>query len=413
MVLPTTYKTMLDGRRNSKSEIMITVQEALTLLKKHMPDFGESKAYLESLSQDIIQEDIVADRDYPPFHRVMMDGIAISWHVYKEGRREFKVAGICAAGEPQFALTDLSTCIEVMTGAPLPTGSDLVVPFEHLKIENGIAYVTLELERTQMENVHLKSSDASKGDILLKHGEKLNGPHWGIAASVGYDQIKIKRKPRINIISTGNELVNVNSIPLDYQIRRSNAYALKASLNLYGHEVELSHLPDEESAIEKHYQASAKEFDLLIYSGGVSKGKFDYLPSTLKRLGVEEIFHGVSQRPGKPLWFGVDPKSKTTILGLPGNPVSSLVCLHRYFLSDRVVYALLTEEIIFKKDLTYFYPVKLEFHLDGKILAHPLKIKNSGEFSALASSDGFIELPKERSIFKAGEAFLFHSWRPL
>ncbi len=393
---------------------MITVAEALKLIKLHMPEFGFSEAKLADLSDEVVAQDLIADRDYPPFHRVMMDGIAVSWNVFSEGMREFRVAGICPAGDPQTSLTDLSTCLEVMTGTPLPIGSDLVIPYEHIEIKDGVARVTQETSRTYLENVHLKSSDAKKGDVLLKSGLSLNGPHWGIAASVGYASIKALRKPRINIISTGDELVAVEDQPLNHQIRRSNAYALKASLKLHGHhEVELSHLSDETQAIEAHYLAESQKFDLMIYSGGVSKGKFDFLPSTWRKLGVTEIFHGISQRPGKPLWFGVDKTTKTTILGLPGNPVSSLVCLHRYFLSSREIWAKLTEEIIFKKDLTYFMPVKMTFTSEGTLLATPLKIKNSGEFSALAESDGFIELPQDQSLFKAGEAFRFHPWRAI
>jgi molybdopterin molybdotransferase len=344
----------------------------------------------------------------------MMDGIAVSWSAFREGQREFEIVGVCAAGSPQKELRHPSTCLEVMTGAPLPKESDLVIPYEDLTIEDGMAKVRGESHRTKMEFVHLKGSDARRGDVLLSQGALLNGPHWGIAASVGSATIQVARRPKINLVSSGDELVPVEQVPLDYQIRRSNAYALKASLALHGYQdVHLSHLSDDVDAIEKHYEESKIQFDLLIYSGGVSKGKFDYLPATWKSIGVTEYFHGVSQRPGKPLWFGVDEKNKTAVLGLPGNPVSSLVCLHRYFLSQKEIYAQLGEEIVFKKDLTYFVPVRLEFSQSGILKAYPLQIKNSGEFSALANSDGFLELPKDRSIFKAGEAFLFHSWRPL
>jgi molybdopterin molybdotransferase len=391
---------------------MITVDEALSLIEKHKLNWGSSDRSIDELSSDITAEDLIADRDYPPFHRVMMDGIAVSFNVYKEGKREFNIAGISPAGEPQKTLSDPGTCFEVMTGAPLPEGADLVIPYEHLTIENKIAHVTLEVLRSPLENVHLKGSDGKAGDIFLRTGEKLNGPHWGIAASLGYDKIKIEKKPRINIVSTGDELVPVDQIPLDHQIRRSNAYALKASLNLNGYnDIELSHLNDEEQAIESHYREHSTRFDLMIYSGGVSKGKFDYLPSTWKRLGVKEVFHGIAQRPGKPLWFGIDEKTNTMVVGLPGNPVSSLVCLHRYFLSTKEMYAELTEDITFKKDLTYFIPVRLTYEKNGLTKATPHNIKNSGEFSALAGSDGFLELPKDQSVFKQGESFRYHPWK--
>lgn len=392
---------------------MISVQEALELIQKNLPDFGTSESALLSSGSELLAEDIRADRNYPPFHRVMMDGIAVNFNVYREGKREFKIAGISPAGDSQKALNDLSTCLEVMTGAPLPDGADLVIPYEHLKIENGTATIVQENDRRAMENIHLRGSDAKAGDLLLRAGHRLNGPHWGIAASVGKDKIKTIKRASINIISTGDELVEVNEVPEEHQIRRSNAHALRASLKLHGYDnIELSHLPDEISAIEEHYQSASEKFDMLIYSGGVSKGKFDYLPESWKKLGVKEILHGVMQRPGKPLWFGVDEMTKTVVLGLPGNPVSSLVCLHRYFLHGKDIYAELAEEIVFKNALTYFVPVKLAFSKGGKLIAHPIKIKNSGEFSALAGSDGFLELPPEPTAFRAGETFLFHPWRP-
>lgn len=382
---------------------MITVEEAQGLLKEHLtiPSHGE-----------ILIEKIVADREYPPFHRVMMDGIAVCFKSWSEGKRSFKIEGTLAAGEPAGKLLDESTCYEIMTGAPLPHGADLVIPYEHLEINNGTAFVVKEFDRSLMENVHLKGSDAFKGDVLLKKGNVLNGPHSGIAASVG-QQFEHK-DIRINIISTGDELVDIHETPLEHQIRRSNVYAIEESLLLHGFKnIDMSHLKDDVAEIENHYKENAESYDLLIYSGGVSKGKFDYLPSSWKKLGVTEYFHGISQRPGKPFWFGVDHKNNTTVFGLPGNPVSSLVCLHKYLLSERTWYAQLTEDIVFKKDLTYFVPVKIESDKSGVLKAHPLKIKNSGEFTALAGSDGFIELPKEESVFKAGEAFRFHPWRPL
>lgn len=381
---------------------MISVEEALKLVREHMP------------IKKGITEDILSDREYPPFNRVMMDGIAVAWNVFSEGKREFKIAGICPAGEPERKLEDLSQCFEVMTGAPLPENTDLVIPYEHIKIENGVAVVTNDVQRTHLENVHLKGSDTKKDQVVLSRGSLMNGPHWGIAASMGVSHVNHFENIRINIVSTGDELVDIDETPARHQIRRSNVYALEESLNLFGfHNIELSHLADDQETIQNHYEKASKEFDLLIYSGGVSKGKFDYLPETWKKSGVKEIFHGISQRPGKPLWFGYDEKSQTHVLGLPGNPVSSLVCLHKYLLSDREIFASLTEEIVFKKDLTFFVPVKLKFGRDGKLHAEPLGIKNSGEFTALAGSDGFIELPKEKSIFEKGQAFQFHPWRPM
>jgi molybdopterin molybdotransferase len=378
-----------------------------------MPDWGDSETSLAHQIQSTTTEDLIADRDYPPFNRATMDGIAISWKSFKEGLREFLVSGICAAGTPQKELTDPRTCFEIMTGAPVPTNADLIIPYEEIKIENGKAFITKEYERPINEFIHAKGSDITEGAVVLEKGHFLNGPAWGIAASVGRSSVKTQRLPRIQIISTGDELVDVNQTPLEHQIRRSNAHALQASLKLYGYnEVNLTHLSDNVDSIKDHYEKNKTQYDILIFSGGVSKGKYDYLPEVWKASGVTEYFHGVSQRPGKPLWFGVDEKNKTAVLGLPGNPVSSLVCLHRYFLNTKELYAELTEEFTFKKDLTYFLPVKIQSGKNGVLKAHPLKIKNSGEFTALAGSDGILELPKEKNVFSAGEVYRYFPWRP-
>jgi molybdopterin molybdotransferase len=379
---------------------MISVQTATQIFKAKLTINAQRTAF-----------PIYADRSYPPFDRVMMDGIAVNYDEFSQGRRVFQIAGVAPAGEAQKILSDKVFCLEVMTGAPLPNGTNLVIPFEHLKIESGIATIVKDLSRERFENIHAAGSDCLEGELVLKAGSALNGPHQGIASSMGV-KLLTSVTPRVMIISTGDELIDVEQTPLAHQIRRSNVHALKYSLELNGFsDVFIDHLNDDPEAIALHYQKYAHDFDLMIYSGGVSKGKFDYLPNVWVEMGVTKHFHEVAQRPGKPLWFGTDEKNHTTVLGLPGNPVSSLVCLHRYLIPGREIFVRLSEEVVFKKDLTYFLPVVLESHSDGSLWAKPLKIKNSGEFTALADSDGFIELPADSSVFKIGEAFSFYSWR--
>jgi molybdopterin molybdotransferase len=391
---------------------LITVEEAFYIVKRNFPQGRACEASLSDYVSEITEFPIIADRDYPPYHRVMMDGIAVSWESYKNGQRKFKIEGICAAGSRSKTLSAADSCLEVMTGSVLPNNTGLVIPYEDLEINLGIARVLFGEGRQEMQFVHRKGTDALAGDTLLRRGVVLNGPRWGIASSVGIDKIQVVPRPRVNIIATGDELIPVNADPQSHQIRISNSYALKASLQIHGYrDITVSHIKDDPEIIEQHYIENTKKFELLIYSGGVSKGQFDLLPSTWKKLGVRELFHGVAQRPGKPFWFGIDELNQTSVAGLPGNPVSSLVCLHKYFLSGNDAFAQLDEDVSFGKDLTYFLPVRVFSSREGILKATPSGGKNSGDFIALAESDGFLELPRGRSEFKRGEAFLYHGWR--
>jgi len=158
--------------------------------------------------------------------------------------------------------------------------------------------------------------------------------------------------------------------------------------------------------ILSHYQQNQQTCDLLIYSGGVSKGKRDYLPQIWQDMGVIPYIQGVRQKPGKPMWFGINHQSNTIILGLPGNPISALVCLHRYLLNRSKSYGYLQELITFEPDLTYFVPVKI----NAKHELTPMMPQNSGDFVALADSDGFVELPQNKKQFTPQEQFSFYPW---
>lgn len=394
---------------------LISVETAVELIKTHLPDWGQERVAIEQVQSGILAEIITADRAYPAAHRIMMDGIALAWEAYRQGQYKFKVLGTIAAGEPQQTLTEPLACYEVMTGAVLPDGCDLVIPYEEIEIrsegELRIAEIVHDQAWQRMANIHPQGSDFKLDQVLLRPGVVLNGPAWGILASVGKTQVTIKRQPRIKITATGQELIPTHQPPQPHQVRISNPYALKASLMRQGYpHVDLDYVPDDPELMTQHYQAQTTDYDLLIYCGGVSKGKFDYLPTVWQQSGVKKYIHGVAQRPGKPLWFGVDQEHQTAVFGLPGNPVSSLVCLHRYIISQRPLFAQLTTDFEFTKPLTYFLSVQSQVSPDARILAQPYPIKNSGDFMALAPTDGFVELPADRKIFKAGESFPFFSW---
>ncbi|WP_448527281.1 molybdopterin molybdotransferase MoeA [Parathermosynechococcus lividus] len=390
---------------------LISVNTAAALIRQHLPDWGTEIVSLSTLHPRILAEPILSDRPYPPIDRIMMDGIALNWQHYDAGQRTFPILGTVAAGDVPPPLSDPSACFEVMTGAALPQGCDLVIPYEALEIKEGIASIRHPEPWLPYQFVHRCGSDAPAGAVILPAGTPLHSPAWGILASVGHTQVRVKRYPRTQLIATGNELVAPEQTPNPHQLRLSNTYALAAALQRQGYsQVSLTHLPDDPQRLAQHYQAASQTHDLLIYCGGVSKGKFDYLPQLWQQQGVQQYIHGVAQRPGKPLWFGIDHQRQTAVFGLPGNPVSSLVCLHRYLLETPVLYARLTAPVHFEKPLTYFLPVKLETTQNAELIAHPRPMQNSGDFLALADSDGFVELPAEQQAFAAGECYRYIPW---
>jgi molybdopterin molybdotransferase len=230
-------------------------------------------------------------------------------------------------------------------------------------------------------------------------------------ASVGKSEVSVIKYPTAAVISTGDELVEVHQTPLPHQIRKSNSYMLAAALDELGCKADLFHLIDDEKEIKEKLAAILSKYELIILSGGVSKGKFDFIPQALESLHVKKLFHQVSQRPGKPMWFG--QSEKNTVFGLPGNPVSTFACFHRYvkpwltksFGNQRQKQsAILAEDYSFTPKLVYFLQVKIQ-NENGKLMAYPFSGGGSGDFANLKDVDGFLELPLNQSEFQKGESF--------
>ncbi len=398
---------------------MLTVAQAESIILQHaLPPRIEQIPLHKALGR-ILAEDLFADRDFPPFDRVTMDGIAIQYSEFAAGRRNFPIEAVQAAGAAQLSLQQTQNCLEVMTGAPLPLGTDTVIRYEDLLIENGVAQVNIEAI-TQRQNIHAQAIDRREGDVIIAAGRKIGPAEMATAATLGKAEIAVARLPRTAIISTGDELVEVQETPLPHQIRRSNVYAIQAALAEWKIEAEAFHFYDDEAAIQKGIQAILAQYELVILSGAVSEGKFDFVPQALAAAGVQQLFHKVSQRPGKPFWFGVFG-TQAVLFALPGNPVSAFVGTYRYILpwlwqslglkNWPVQTAALTRELDFKPDLTYFVPVKLDNSSAGMIKATPLEGHGSGDLANLNDADGFLELPRERSHFSAGEVFPLYRYR--
>ncbi|HPH47854.1 MAG TPA: molybdopterin molybdotransferase MoeA [Chryseolinea sp.] len=307
---------------------MVNVKEATSIIQTSIYRPVVQKVEIEKAVGRVLAESIVADRDFPPFNRVAMDGIAILFASWKEGKHSFFIEAIQAAGEPQKKLNDKGNCIEVMTGAMLPEGTDTVIMYEDLKIENGVAII-LNIDISIQKNIHVRAQDVRSGEVLLNPGMILSPAEIALLASVGKNEVEVLSRPRVSIVSSGDELVAVKATPAPHQIRRSNTYALQAAMLTLGCDSDTFHLPDQKESIVKALREMILKYDVIILSGGVSKGKFDYIPDALKEIGIKKLFHHVNQRPGKPFWFGVSDEGKI-VFALPGNPVSTYMCFYRY-----------------------------------------------------------------------------------
>jgi molybdopterin molybdotransferase len=393
---------------------IISVADADKIILGHADGFGVEEISFAAAIGRVLAEDIVADRNLPPYDRVTMDGIAISYRAFEKGVRTFSVRATMAAGDAPVDIIDDNDCIELMTGCALPQSTDTVIRYEDVTIEGGKATITTNRIR-QGANVHKQGSDCSKGTVVVSAGAVIDATSVGMMASVGKHILPVKKLPGVVIISTGDELVDVDEVPGPQQVRRSNTYTIKAALQQYKIDPVLMHINDEQAATESMLRECISAYDVVLLSGGVSMGKFDFVPAALGAIGVMQMFHKVMQRPGKPFWFGIHPESKTTVFAFPGNPVSSFLCLYRYFIpwlkvslggfSIAPTFAVLAEDVTFNPPLQYFLQVAVHASEDGRLIANPVEGNGSGDFSNLLRANAFMELPADISNFRKGEVF--------
>jgi molybdopterin molybdotransferase len=307
-----------------------------------------------------------------------------------------------------------------MTGAILPIGADCVVPVEQYDVVDGFVSLKDNVTATPYNNVHRRGSDSRQGALLLKSGTLLRAPEIAVAASAGMARIRVSSQPAIMIVSTGDELIEPGDPIGDYQVRRSNAYAVAATLRQRGFvRIGDDHVRDDEKMLRERLALHLTTHEVIVLSGGVSMGKFDLVPKVLIELGVQEVFHKIAQRPGKPMWFGVGPQGQS-IFGLPGNPVSTLVCLIRYVIPaiaeamgtrrtppERLA---LAQPVRFKQELVYFLPVIIDHDDWGRPWANPKPPNGSGDFLSLAGTDGFVELPPGPNTYAKGFVTSVYRW---
>ena len=400
---------------------MITPAAAAQSIREVTPTWPQEDCPLLEAHGRILRVALRAERDLPPFDRATMDGYALRSAAVAAGVTSFAVEGIQPAGHAPLALGPApEACVEIMTGAVLPLGADAVVAYEETARAGG--RMTLAPGRAVAPGgaVHRRGSDHRAGEVIVEAGARLTGREIAVAAACGYAQVGVSRLPRIALVATGDELVEVDAPVEPHQIRRSNDYALRAALAQAGYtQTDRFHLRDDRNAIATLLERLLADYDVVLLSGGVSKGKFDFLPEELARQGVRRVFHGVAQRPGKPLWFGVGPRDQL-VFALPGNPVAAYTCLHRYALpalaqaSGAAAAATpllpLAAAFTFRPPLACLLPVKWEAMPEGGWRAVPAPGNTSGDFAGLVGTDGFVELPADQDVFPAGFLAAFWAW---
>jgi molybdopterin molybdotransferase len=398
---------------------VLTTAEALEKVLAAMPELAAEAADIAAATGRILRQTVVAERDQPPFDRVMMDGIAIAHADLEAGTTSFPVQCTQMAGEPATQL-ETGKAIEIMTGASLPVGADCIVPVERITVDGGVAVLEDGYVAELRQFIHPRASDHARGSELLAPGKRISPLDIAVITSAGLTEVAVSRDPVIRIISTGDELIPAGESIEPHQIRMSNGPAMRALLAVHGYtDCEHDHLVDERDVLKEWIAVHLDAADVIILSGGVSMGKADYVPEVLAELGVEVIFHKISQRPGKPMWFGKGPDGQS-VFALPGNPVSALVCCRQYVIpalakaslaaARAPEFASLAGDVTFKPDLTCFQPVRLLSNAAGQVLAMPVMTNTSGDFTALSATDGYVELPREQSYFPVGTPVFLHRW---
>lgn len=392
--------------------------QAEVLLRKRREQ--EQVPLLASLGRTLAEE-IVADRDFPPFPRATRDGFAIRADDVQAVPAELRVIGqIRAGGElPQnFSQLKKGQAVSIMTGAPVPNGANAVVMIEHTE-RRGEAFRVLRSVAAG-ENVVPRGSESLAGAVLIERGTRISHPHIALAAAVGRSKVNVYKRPKIGILPTGDEVVSIDSLPAANQIRNSNSFSLAAQVIAAGGEpIQLPIVPDEPERL-RELIGEGLESDLLLLSGGVSAGEYDLVEDALSNFSAEFLFTGVQIQPGKPLVFGrARPQRSaehwTYFFGLPGNPISTMVTFELFAgiliraLSGAPVESIihgtkarLGKEIRVKTGLTRFLPARLSGNWDDAEV-ETVKWQGSGDLAAFARANCLLVIPPDREEFNPGE----------
>src|SRR5437763_5826893 len=392
---------------------MIPVADAIQIVLDQTTSLpAESVALVDSRGR-ILAEDSVADCDLPPFDRAQMDGYAVRAADVANTPARLKIVGESAAGAGWHHEMKAGEAVRIMTGAPVPVGADAVQQVELTREANGAGQVeilqSVEVGRSVVRGAH----EITAGQTVLRAGEDINAQTIATLASFGYATVKVGRRPHVAIMATGSELVDVDQKPARDQIRDSNNYTIEAYAKLAGATVERLPLAgDDRDELKREMTAAIDSCDVLITSGGVSMGMYDFTKAAFKDLGAEIFFERVALRPGKPTVFG--RIGKTLLFGLPGNPVSVAVTFNLFARTAlramqsanepmlKHEQAVLARDLKGAADRERYLPAVLRTDEKGTLLAEPLKWGGSSDFVSFARATALINVPANAKTIAAG-----------
>ncbi len=392
---------------------MISVHDALTtILDTVSPLAGERLGLLDAVGR-VLAEEIRSEREVPPFANSAMDGYAVRWDDIRATTADqpvtLEVLEVIQAGAIPKQPVTISTASKIMTGAVMPSGADTVVKVEDTEEHDGRVWIKRS-ERSG-NNVRGSGEDIQRGQVVLEKGRVLRSADIGLLASVGRSLVLVRQRPRVAILSTGNELAEIDDALRPGQIVNSNAYTLAAAVREAGGiPIPLALARDTLEEIRAAL-GEAVRHDVVLSTGGVSVGDFDFVKQAMDELHMHRLFWQVAQRPGKPLTFGL--LRERPYFGLPGNPVSALVCFYLYVrpalrkmtghdkLFLPTVHATMGAEVPKAKGLTEFIRCRLT-HEHGRYTAHSTGNQSSGVLSSLSLGEGLIIGPAELPLLPKG-----------
>ena len=392
---------------------MIPVKEAINIVLQHSPRLGFEAAALGEVMGRILAEDIIADSDLPPFDRAQMDGYAVRAADVARVPARLRIAGESAAGAGWHHEMKPGEAVRIMTGAPVPAGADAVQQVELTReVDSGAVVEILEPVEAGRSIVK-QAAEIKAGAAVLRAGEDINAAMFATLASFGYAQVKVGRRPRVAVMATGSELVDVDRKPGKDQIRDSNNYTIAAYASLAGAIVELWPLAgDDTEELKRQVKQAVETSDVLITSGGVSMGVYDFMKPALKELGAEIFFERVALRPGKPTVFA--RLGNTLVFGLPGNPVSVAVTFSLFVraalrkMQGAKQPGLIEETAVLARavkgsgERESYLPAILRTDEQGTLLAEPLKWGGSSDFVAFARATALVNVAAGVGFLESG-----------